>query len=226
VNGWQSYGKFNTAPGFGVQLLWKPTGYLTILGNQYYGTDTLGLPDRMRLHSDDSVMVRWFEEKGAGFSKAAASLTLDAGCEWGGGVDCGSQYFLGFMAYQRFWFAGDHLGLTVGGGAITNPGRYLVLMPPINGATALSGTQYFTTSPHDEFNAWDMQVTTDYMPEEFITFRFEYNHRAASVPYFAGPNGVTPPGGNQGAPGSTVPGWAPDLAKAENRLTLAMMVKY
>jgi hypothetical protein len=30
-------------------------------------------------------------------------------------------------------------------------------------------------------------------------------------------------GGNQGAPGSAAPGWAPDLAKAEHRLTLVMM---
>jgi hypothetical protein len=137
-----------------------------------------------------------------------------------------SQYFLGFMAYQRFWFAGDQLGLTVGGGAITNPGRYLVLVPPVNGATAFSGTPYFTAAPKDKYGAWDMQVTADYMPREFLTFRLEFNHRAANVPYFAGANGVTPPGGNQGSPGSQVAGWSPDLVNTENRLTAAMMVKY
>src|SRR3954464_9263320 len=42
VNGWQSYGKFNQAPGVGLQILWRPTEWLSILGNQYYGTDTLG----------------------------------------------------------------------------------------------------------------------------------------------------------------------------------------
>jgi hypothetical protein len=45
VNGWQSYGKFNKAPGFGLQILWRPTGWLSVLGNQYYGTDTLGYQD-------------------------------------------------------------------------------------------------------------------------------------------------------------------------------------
>ncbi len=34
-----------------------------------------------------------------------------------------------------------------GGGAITNPGRYLVLLPPIKGATAFSGSPYFTETP-------------------------------------------------------------------------------
>jgi len=58
-----------------------------------------------------------------------------------------------------------------------------------------------------------------------ITFRGEYTHRQANVPYFAGPGGVTPPGGNTGAPGSFVEGWTPDLRKSENRVTFALLVK-
>ena len=34
VNGWQSYGKFNQAPGVGGQILWRPNGSLSILGQQ------------------------------------------------------------------------------------------------------------------------------------------------------------------------------------------------
>lgn len=70
-----------------------------------------------------------------------------------------------------------------------------------------------------------MQLTADYMPQQFITFRAEFNDRHANVPYFAGKGGVTPPGGNQGAPGSRIEGWEPDLVKDENRLSLAMMIK-
>ncbi len=136
INGWQSYGRFNNSPGGGVQVLWRPNGRLAILGNQYYGTDTLGNTNRARIHTDDSVMWKYHEAPGGRISKAAASLTLDAGCERGGGVSCGSQYFLGFMVYNRLWFDRDRFGLTIGGGAINNPGRYLVLVPPINGATA------------------------------------------------------------------------------------------
>jgi hypothetical protein len=225
VNGWQAYGTFNRAPGIGLQVRWNPSESLSILGNQYYGTDTLGVPDRVRFHTDDSIMVKYYENKGGAFSKAAASLTFDAGCESGGGVECGNQYFIGFMAYTRFWFHRDILGLTLGGGAITNPGRYLVLMPPINGATATSGTPYFTYNPGDTYKAWDMQVTTDWMPSQFFTFRLELNHRHANVPYFTGHEGVTPPGGNQGPPGSAVVGWAPHLVHDENRITAALLVK-
>jgi hypothetical protein len=51
-----------------------------------------------------------------------------------------------------------------------NPGRYLVLLPPINGATAFSGTPYFTENPGDVFKAWDVSLTFDYMPDQFTTF--------------------------------------------------------
>src|SRR5262249_54996802 len=128
-------------------------------------------------------------------------------------------------AYHRLWFAHDRFGFTFGGGAIHNPGRYLVLLPPINGATALSGTPYFSENPGDKFRAWDAQVSADYSVSPFVTFRAEYNYREADVPYFSGHGGVTPPGGNQGAPGSLVDGWAPDLVRIERRLSLAMLVK-
>jgi len=225
VNGWQSYGRFNDAPGGGGQILWRPNGSLSFVGNQYVGKDALGLPNRLRLHTDDSVMGKYLDHPNAALDKAAWSLTMDAGGESGGGVTYSSQYFLGFMAYNRLWFAHDRYGLTFGGGAITNPGRYLVLLPPINGATAFSGTPYFTENPGDGFKAWDVQLAGDYAPSPFVTFRLEYNHRAANVPYFSGPGGVTPPGGDQGAPGSSVSNWTPDLVKHEDRLTFALMVK-
>ncbi len=226
VNGWQSYGRFNSAPGGGGQILWRPHGSLSIVSNEYLGTDTFGSRRRTRLHTDNSISVKVRDTPARFVSKAALSLTLDAGGESGAGASYGSQYFLGFMAYHRLWFQRDRYGLTLGGGAITNPGRYLVLLPPINGATAASGTPYFSTRSGDRYRAWDVQVAADCMPQPFITFRAEYNHRAANVPYFAGPGGVTPPGGNQGLPGSLVAGWSPDLQKTEDRLTLAMLVKF
>jgi hypothetical protein len=233
INGWQSYGRFNSYPGVGGQVRWAPTGNLILIFNQYaLGTDALGVPDRHRFHTDDSLQVKWFEHPAGYVTRLASTLTVDAGCETGGGVSCfggnasaPSQFFIGFMAYLRAWFGGDQLAATIGGGAIDNPGRYLVLLPPINGATAASGTPYFTESPGDPFKAWDAQVTFDYMPSQNVTLRVEFTYRRASVPYFAGQGGVTPSGGNQGAPGSMVPGFAPDLVHSEPRFTLALEVK-
>lgn len=231
INGWQSYGKFNRAPGIGGQILWRPNGAVSIVSNNYWGTDTLGVPDRKRVHTDDSIQVKYYDAPAKGISKAAATLTIDAGCETGGGVSCTgapgapAQYFLGFMAYNRVWFHHDRYAVTLGGGGITNPGRYLVLLPPINGATAATGTPYFTGNPGDKFRAFDASATFDYMPQPYLTWRFEFNHRGSNVPYFSGPGGITPPGGNTGALGSFVPGWTPDLRKYENRYTIALLLK-
>jgi hypothetical protein len=200
--------------------------------NEYFGTDTLNTPNRWRLHTDTSGQVKYLDQPQSFLSKAAFSLTIDAGCETGGGVSCvggnaaaPSQFFLGFMFYNRFWFWHDVFALTVGAGAINNPGRYLVLLPPINGATASSGTPYFTENPGNTFKAWDSSVTFDFMPTQFTTLRVEYIHRQANVPYFAGPGGITPPGGNTGPAGSTVPGFQPDLVNFENRINVAFMVR-
>ncbi|HXW96101.1 MAG TPA: outer membrane beta-barrel protein [Gemmatimonadales bacterium] len=232
VNGWQAYGKFNTAPGFGWQILWRPTGWISFVTNEYFGTDTLGNPDRWRMHTDTSIQIKYFDQPGSVLDKMAFSFTVDAGCELGGGVSCfggnassPSQFFLGFMFYNRFWFVRDVFALTVGVGAINNPGRYLVLLPSINGATAFSGTPYFTANPGDPFKAWDSSITFDFMPTQFTTVRLEYIHRGANVPYFAGPGGITPPGGNQGAPGSVVAGFQPSLATFENRMNLAFLIR-
>jgi hypothetical protein len=234
INGWQSYGRFNNRPGLGGQILYRPTGKLEIIGNQYgYGEDALGISSRTRYHTDDSIEYKYYDRPMSTISKAAFTVTGDAGCESGGGVSCfgngktgPKQSFLGFMVYNRLWFDRDKYAMTIGGGRINNPGRYLVLLPPINGATAASGTPYFTENPGDPFKAWDVSLTGDYMPSQYFTYRLEYNHRAANVPYFAGPGGVTPPGGNTGAPGSLVSGWNPDLRYSENRITGAFLVKF
>jgi len=233
INGWQSYGVFNNVPGIGTQLTWRPNGNIDIISNNYYiGKDTLNNPDRKRMHTDDSIQVKYYQNPDSFLNMAATSLTIDAGCEYGGGVSCSSgspgapaQYFLGFMLYNRVWFANSLFAATLGGGYINNPGRYLVLLPPVNGATAASGTPFFTQNPGDPFRAWDASFTLDYMPSQWGTIRAEFNRRVSNVPYFAGAGGVTPQGGNQGAPGSLVPGFTPDLVKSESRFTLGLLVR-
>ena len=98
---------------------------------------------------------------------------------------------------------------------MSNPGRYLTLLQPINGADAITGSPYFTANPGDPFKGWDTLITYDYMPKQYITFRTEYGYRHANVPYWSGRGGITPPGGNTaplsvfggaGGPGGLIPG--------------------
>lgn len=225
INGWQSYGMFHEQPGLGFQALWRPTGSFSFVTNNYFGRDTLVDKSRVRYHSDSSIQMKYLDAPQNFLSKSAFSLTFDVGCENGDAVSCSDQYFLGFMAYNRFWFNRDRYAITLGAGAINNPGRYLVLVPPINGATATSSSSAFTANPGDPFKAWDSSITFDYMPNQFITWRLEYIHRESNVPYFAGRGGVTPDGGNQGTPGSSVVGFTPDLEKSEDRINASIMIR-
>jgi hypothetical protein len=210
INGWQSYAKFNGHPGLGGQILWRPKPWISMVSNNYgMGTDTLGVPGRSRIHTDNSIEVKYFDHpESTGLDKMAFSLTGDLGCEYGGTgpgtiVSCHNshnghpkQSFAGWMLYNRWWFNKDKFGITLGGGKMDNPGRYLTLLQPINGATAVSGSPYFPAVPGSVYKAYDATATFDWMPAQYITFRFETGYRHANVPYFSGRDGITPPGGN------------------------------
>jgi hypothetical protein len=225
INGWQSYGRFGGKPGLGGQILYRPKPWLSLVFNNYgMGEDTLGSggghSGRSRIHTDDSIEVKYYDRPQKFLDKMAFSLTGDLGCEYGNGnpaegvgaTNChhnktnadGSisykQTFAGWMGYNRFWFKKDLYAITVGYGAMSNPGRYLTLLPPINGADAITGSPYFTANPGDPFKGWDTLVTFDWMPKQYITFRTEYGYRHANVPYWTGRGGITPPVGTGGAP--------------------------
>jgi hypothetical protein len=224
INGWQSYGRYNKNLGFGGQILWQPNENVKWVFNNYgVGEDNLaysmpgGPPNPIRnanrVHTDDSVEYKWYDNKmnGKGLSKAAFSITLDAGCEYGGGVgglSCTSgpnkTAFLGWMMYNRFWFDNDLYAITLGGGSMNNPGRYLTLLPPINGATAATGSPYFTENPGQPAFQWDATLNFQYMPKQWITWWAEAGFRHSNIPYFSGQGGVTPPFGNNGSPAQYV----------------------
>jgi hypothetical protein len=264
INGWQSYASANSRKGLGGQIKYTPFPWLNFVSNNYgLGHDDLYAPQRNRLHTDNSIEIKYYDRPGKFLDKMGLTFTGDLGCEWGDGVSCHGdkngnpkQSFIGYMVYNRFWFDKDKYGLTIGGGQINNPGRYLVLIPPINGETAASAainSPYFTFNPGDPFKAWDTSVTFDYMPKQWITFRFEGDYRHANVPYWSGAGGVTPPaflgsatGTNNGSPtqyvcmngsaagtsltSSSCAGdggvWYPDLKKNEVLFDIDLMVKF
>jgi len=240
INGWQSYGKFNSMPGVGANITWNPTSNFKIVTNDYYGTDAAGLPQRKRFHSDNSLLIRYFNDpQSKGITKMAFTLTGDVGFEKGGGVNGfkddptkgPAQYFLSAMFYNRIWFARNKFAWTFGGGVMNNPGRYLVLYPPgqasplpnPNNPTQTEGAFPFSANPGDPFSEWDCSTNFDWMPNQSFLFRFEYVHRHSSVPYFAGPGGVTSPNGYTTTP--LPPDWRPDLVKSEDRIIFAVLFR-
>jgi hypothetical protein len=281
INGWQSYGRLGSKPGLGGQILYRPKQWVSLVFNNYgMGEDTLGGANgqfgRSRIHTDDSIEVKYYDHPEKTLDKMAFSLTGDLGCEYGGrgnfvsaqgvtinnNVNChrntatsSKQTFAGWMLYNRFWFKKDQYAITIGGGAMANPGRYLTLLPPINGADAITGSPYFTQNPGDPYKAWDTSITFNWMPRQYITFLTEFGYRHANVPYWTGRGGITPgdnlfpstipnPGGGSvigtttfvpgpflsPTPGFTcVPGstgFCPDLRRDEPSIRSAIMVKF
>ena len=275
INGWQSYAKFNSHPGFGGQILWIPNDRFKLVFNTYtIGEDNLaagsgypanggspnagiGLPNPngtyvnyanvTRVHEDDSVLWKYYDHgENDAISRMALSVTVDIGCEYGGGVHCARNpnkaNFFGVMAYNRLWFYHNIFAVTLGGGFMNNPGRYLALVPPVNGASAQTGTPYFTENPGQKLYQWDTQLNFQYMPRAWITWWTEATYRHSDVPYWAGAGGVTPPAGNNGSPasfvcnnGSTVGAdncaheggiWYPDLRSREVIWGAGVMVKF
>ena len=202
-----------------------------------------------RIHEDDSILVKYYDshgQSGLGVSRMAFSLTWDFGCEYGGGVSCdrgpNKESFIGVMLYDRTWFDHNLYAVTLGGGFMNNPGRYLALLPPINEATASTGSPYFTENPGQKLYQWDTQLNFQYMPKDWITWWTEATFRHSDVPYWTGAGGVTPPGGNNGSPGDYVCNngsamgsdlcgaeggvWYPDLRTREIIWGAGVMVKF
>lgn len=241
INGWQSYGKFNKMPGLGGSFMYlSSNSKWKFITNDYFGTDVSGIPDRIRFHSDNSVLHRYYNQpKNKKISRIAFSLTGDIGFEKGGGVGgfnqknptIPAQYFISFMGYHRTWFSQNKFAWTMGGGWMSNPGRYLVLLPtgqasplpnPLD-PTRSEGLFPFSANPGDPFKGWDWSSNLDWMPNQSITFRLEFVQRHSSVPYFSGRGGVTSQSGLTTTPLS--PDWRPELVRMEKRLIFAVLFR-
>jgi opacity protein-like surface antigen len=227
VNGWQTYAMFNEVPGAGFQIDYRPKEWIKIVTSAYAGYDTPNMPERLRFHSDNSIIVRTFKRSGRFFSKGAFSITGDLGFENGGGVKpfngdsiTPSQNFLSWMFYHRLWLGKkEKVAWTFGGGQLHNPGRYLALLP--------TGSAVLTQNPGDPFDAWDFSTGFQFMPNDHITIGLEYVERHANVAYFAGHGGVTSPNGWNAPIGNpSTPGWTPDLVKNEQRIIASFIVRF
>jgi len=257
INGWQSYATFNKMPGLGFAIVSSPNGFVHIISNNYFGTDVAGAPGVKRYHTDDSFEHLYFDasdKKGPGIKRAAFTITSDFGFQDGnapGGVvysafGKNASNFMGIMAYNRLWF-GDAMkwGWTIGGGAISNPSRYLALVPG-----GLATDSFLDASvPGAKMAGWDASSCIDYNPNQYMTLRFELVHRFMNIPYFNGPGGVTGPTGYQSNPSTTYnpnsyipnpptivnaqgqtvpnPNFIPfDLVNAESRFIVALIVRF
>lgn len=250
INGWQTYGKFNELPGVGFQIDYRPREWAKLILSAYTGTDTQDAPGRTRFHTDNSLLIRYYNKPNAnGLSRIASSWTVDLGFEQGDGVSgfggkhtsdptqCTTsspceQNFQSSMLYFNFWFYKNRFSALVGGGFMRNPGRYLVLVP--TGLASPGQPNGFSTSPGTTFFGWDTSQNLSWYASENITVRLENSFHHSDDPYYAGHGGVTGPdgykcGGLANPDGQILTcaptGWKPDLVKNEDKLILALIFR-
>jgi hypothetical protein len=96
---------------------------------------------------------------------------------------------------------------------------------------------------------WDSSINFQWMPKQYITWWLEGVYRHSDVPYWTGRGGITPPGGNTGAPNQYVCAaggsagtsdlataytncggpnsvWFPDMRRGQATLSVGVMVKF
>lgn len=219
VNGWQSYSSYNSSPGIGAAVLWRPGTRAQIAANAYIaGQDNPNLPALKRYHHDHSIQYAYYRRPLArGITRAAFSLNNHAGFQSGSGIKPTAHHMLGTSLAHRLWFRADRCALTLRADYVTNPGLYLAFAPALITPNSFTNA---VTANGGKLNTWQLSTTFDLMPSDNYTLRLEYGYRAANVPYFADAGGTTSPDGWLTTP--VAPTWSPHLARQEHRLTLAV----
>lgn len=217
LNGWQTYNSWSKGIGFGNSNYYRPNDNLQLVANFYYGTDTRS-SSRIRFHHDNSIVARYYKNTSSnGISQAALSLNTHYGFQSGDGVKASDQYMAGTSLANRIWFHKNRFALTLRGDVITNPGIYLAFSPSPVADNDFNDAM--AADPKQKLNIFQGTATFDIMPSDHVTFRLEYGHRNANVPYFTGHGGTTSPDGWSDTPAN---GWRPDLRKSEDRITAAV----
>jgi hypothetical protein len=238
INGWQTYNSYSKSPGVGSSTYWRPNENLQVVANFYLGRDTekpdtLGnQSNRIRFHHDNSIVGRYFKnEHSKKISQAAVSVNMHYGCQSNRAaddvVDPSQNFMTGASLANRVWFYKNKCALTLRGDYMTN-------QSVVNGVNETPYLAFTPAAKGDKPNNYDVAIaenkklevaqftsTFDIMPNDYITFRFEYVYRQSSIPYFTGRGGTTSASGWTNGP-TTVLAWAADLKKTENRLTLAV----
>ncbi len=225
LNGWQTYNSWSKNPGIGNSNYYRPNENVQLVANFYYGTDsksgTTQLSNIHRFHHDNSVVYRYFKRKSAtkkGISQAAFSINNHYGFQTGDGVKAKDNYMTGTSIANRIWFNNNKLALTLRGDYVTNPGGYLAFTPAVTGS--IPNDYDVAIANGENLKMTQLTATFDIMPNDHVTFRFEYGHRNANIPYFAGPGGTTSQTGFSNDP--IDPTWKADLRKDENRIIVSV----
>src|SRR5258708_17475024 len=140
-------------------------------------------------------------------------------------LDCSLKGRLGPHALQPLMVSQRSLRLHTWWWKDHNPGRHLVLAP-FNGATAASGTPYFTENPGDPRKAWDASAPSITCPANTSLSAGSLTIELRVSLIFLGRTESPLRVATLARRDSLVSGFTPDLRRDENRLSQAILVKF
>lgn len=230
LNGWQSYNSYGRSPGAGSSTYYRPSENVQLAANFYFGRDTQD-PDtlgrqsgRIRFHHDHSAVIRYYHRPQSGkISQSAFSINNHYGFQRGTGpgdtITARQHFMIGTSLASRTWFNRNKLALTLRADYLVNGGNYLAFAP--SPVTPNAYSDILAIDPYKALRLFQATTTFDVMPNDHVTFRFEYGYRRSNLPYFTGPHGTTSPSGWSNGPIPVTP-WKPDLKKSEQRITVSV----
>jgi hypothetical protein len=205
VNGWQSLSKQTDAPGLGWSLNWRPTDRLSLTHN-FLGGAFESDPSRVRYYADNVLQWQYARQPLPWIKSLALNATADLGYNTAG-TQLPATWLGGGTLAHRVEF-NDQWALGLRGSFFADPQKLVAL--PLPGGQAI---------PDGALTAAEATATLDFKPVPWLLYRLEYRHDWSSIPYIAGPGGITPPAGN-GA------GFSPDLRTNGDRLTLNATLRF
>jgi putative OmpL-like beta-barrel porin-2 len=209
VNGWQTYGQWNEGRAGGYLLNWRPTERFSVANVVYVGQEEQTDPEAVRYYTDNYAQLQYFKRGGSFVTSSAVAVVADVGYEARSLAASGPM--TGYALANRTEF-GDGWAFSVRGDIFYDKTRAITTRLPL-------GSPYTLPDPDSPFLGGGVTTTLDYWPSPWLVWRLEYIHRAANVPFFSGPGGITgngPDGTVNTAPGA--PAFTPDLRRTDDRI--------
>jgi hypothetical protein len=205
VNGWQSLSKYGEQPGVGWAIVWRPTDRVIVTQNMLSGRFDADQA-RLRFFADNSVQWQYARQPTRWLKSLAIDLIVDVGYETAG-ASLPATTVLGGALLHRVELS-TTWAIGVRASVFRDPQRLLALALPAGAPL-----------PPGDLLVGEATATVDFKPTTWLLYRLEYRHDAASLPYIAGPGGVTRPAS---APAS----WAPDLRTSSDRIVANATLRF
>jgi hypothetical protein len=220
VNGWQTYGKYNEAFGFGYLFNWRPNGNLSLTHAAYDGSEQPADSASNRFYTDNYVQYRYFQNPASLIRSAAISLVVDWGYESRGATDEGGANgpMYGTSISNRFEFS-PKWASAIRYDYYYDRTKALIIQPPraSDGATAAP-----VVYPDGPFEGEGYTATIDFTPSPWLIYRLEYMHRHANFPFFSGSGGIT---STNGLKTTGQNGFVPDLNNYDDRIVANLTLR-